>query len=1402
MKKQNNDTLGVKESLSSTTLTDSNDVKIVGENKDVEEKENKGEDVEVTNNSRENELTSIGMSEVENEKLNVNKDEVIQKSDNVEISKRKRGRPRKISKVNIEELKLVGLSDTKDEEVKDTDNTNESGKRKRGRPRKISKVNTEELKLFELNDNKEEEIKEKDNEKESPSDGKRKRGRPRKIISNSNDISKRGRGRPRKDTNREEGSNLSLIPYSGQYLDNVDYNTSLKNLILFVNNLKKDQLIEIDRELLNKVSIQQKIIIGLLLNKIKESSTTKGKKDIKILWSFISSIIAKEILIRDENKIKYPSPTYTEETSSENTTLYLSNPVSSGEVIDLIKIGGVYRVPELSTQLVKYIPHRFILLDSKGIKIPFKKYNTSTNFILLNHHNIEIKPHELNGLEIDRCPGINYDYESRDFHITKSHFKWMNFTSQTKHNYIDMEKLETELNSFYTFYERNFSKHLYFEILVKLQLREGEYTSLCKAQRTSYLSHDRDELYNLLNLLFYEKSNALVSQSGDEGGGSDDLGGGYDSEDTNILPAGTIHIMFKPSELYKSAKYRKPVNPTYKDYKDMEKEINEQAKASARKFKYGGVTLPLHTKLDIWPNIDINLEYTKAKGYIKDKDKKIQFEYLVTILEDDGLHIVEVLNTKGVTVLTFKDYISDDKHSFTNFKREIIDKYDIRHEVKEIFYIEKGKQVAHVFQSEKVRFLSTRYKDESMNNKILTLDIETKTVDGKMVPVCISFYDGEKAWTRIINTSTWFDDMQKALKTIMSTKYNHHHIYIHNFAQFDALFMVDALSKLGKLSPVIRDNKIIKAKFTFDTVNVKGLSKNKTKGVLHFYDSYLILTSSLKDLCSTFKVDNPKLDFPLLFLNKANLNYNYEGEVPEYKYFIKANTPYFTLEDYDKYKGNYNTWNLKKELSKYCEQDCIALYEVVIKFKTEIFENFRVDVSNFPTLPSLAYGIYRSSFLSPDAKIPAILGKKYRDISQAYYGGITDYYKVSGRNVKSYDVNSLYPYCMQKFSMPVGSPVYFKGNPYKVRGNPFGFFYVEVECPEMKVPFLPYKNKEKKYSTTVYPIGTWSGWYFSEEIKNAEKYGYKFKIIEGILFERANIFKDFISKLYEMRLKSNRGDPKNQIAKMIMNSTYGRFGMSPLMEKHEITTPLESEKILDKNNDANIVSLPGSGNVIVSYKSGSSEELEYVGVSVSVSAAIASYARIVMSHYLVKYSDHLICCDTDGIKVSCDLDSKEVDDTKLGMMKYEYTFTAMVSPGAKMYGGILKTPYKGLNEIVKVKGVKKPISYYNLTKLLYKNMPIKVLQEIWLRKMGDSTILVKDRIYTITTNENKRELIYDSNGKIIDTLPIFVQSGREIRRNNPLLYFLPAPIYWETILLKWGDITLYLPYCKSICFYL
>jgi hypothetical protein len=149
--------------------------------------------------------------------------------------------------------------------------------------------------------------------------------------------------------------------------------------------------------------------------------------------------------------------------------------------------------------------------------------------------------------------------------------------------------------------------------------------------------------------------------------------------------------------------------------------------------------------------------------------------------------------------------------------------------------------------------------------------------------------------------------MAKALKSIMLIKYDYYHIYIHNFGLFDGIFMVDVLSKLGKLTPTIRDNKIIKAKFTFDTVSAKGKKKNKTKGTLYFFDSYLILSASLKDLSTTFKVEDGKINFPVLFLNEAGIDLNYKGEVPPYKYFPKANTSEFTLEDYNTYKSKYQS---------------------------------------------------------------------------------------------------------------------------------------------------------------------------------------------------------------------------------------------------------------------------------------------------------------------------------------------------------------------------------------------------------------------------------------------------------------------------------------------------------------
>jgi len=63
---------------------------------------------------------------------------------------------------------------------------------------------------------------------------------------------------------------------------------------------------------------------------------------------------------------------------------------------------------------------------------------------------------------------------------------------------------------------------------------------------------------------------------------------------------------------------------------------------------------------------------------------------------------------------------------------------------------------------------------------------------------------------------------------------------------------------------------------------------------------------------------------------------------------------------------------------------------------------------------------------------------------------------------------------------------------------------------------------------------------FSEEINNAIKYGYKFKIIRGYLFESANIFKEYIDVLYEIKQSKSKDDPMYLISKLLLNSLYGR----------------------------------------------------------------------------------------------------------------------------------------------------------------------------------------------------------------------------------------------------------------------
>jgi hypothetical protein len=85
---------------------------------------------------------------------------------------------------------------------------------------------------------------------------------------------------------------------------------------------------------------------------------------------------------------------------------------------------------------------------------------------------------------------------------------------------------------------------------------------------------------------------------------------------------------------------------------------------------------------------------------------------------------------------------------------------------------------------------------------------------------------------------------------------------------------------------------------------------------------------------------------------------------------------------------------------------------------------------------------------------------------------------------------------------------------------------------------------------------------------NAKKYGYKFEIIYGYTFEKAIIFKEYVEFLYQIKSTYQSGDALYLIAKILLNSLYGRFGMNEIVMKYEIITKEQSleipeDKILD-----------------------------------------------------------------------------------------------------------------------------------------------------------------------------------------------------------------------------------------------
>jgi hypothetical protein len=256
------------------------------------------------------------------------------------------------------------------------------------------------------------------------------------------------------------------------------------------------------------------------------------------------------------------------------------------------------------------------------------------------------------------------------------------------------------------------------------------------------------------------------------------------------------------------------------------------------------------------------------------------------------------------------------------------------------------------------------------------------------------------------------DELISFFTKFINSNYHKYVFYAHNLSTFDGVLIMESLvyfceNNGYRLEPIIRDNKLISLKIRFGYRPDKG----KYRYYIKFHDSMLILLSSLDKLSKSFNKDN-------IALQKID------------------NKPIMELLLDENQRKKVNILGFIRDIVYYCERDSLALAHVIKKFSTMIYEDYKINIHDYPTISSLALAIYQSNYLKSNKLIHLISGQIYNDIKKAYHGGHTDVYKLySDKDVHSYDYSSMYPTQMANKPMPTGKINYFEGNPLNTKNE-------------------------------------------------------------------------------------------------------------------------------------------------------------------------------------------------------------------------------------------------------------------------------------------------------------------------------------------------------------------------------
>jgi DNA polymerase type B, organellar and viral len=175
-----------------------------------------------------------------------------------------------------------------------------------------------------------------------------------------------------------------------------------------------------------------------------------------------------------------------------------------------------------------------------------------------------------------------------------------------------------------------------------------------------------------------------------------------------------------------------------------------------------------------------------------------------------------------------------------------------------------------------------------------------------------------------------------------------------------------------------------------------------------------------------------------------------------------------------------------------------------------------------------------------------------------------------------------------------------------------------------------------------------------------------------------------VETFYEEK-KTAKTPVVRNIAKLMLNSLYGKFGMKDIQNTLKIVSKEEANKIIKQYNYS-IFSELRNGKIIIKYSTRISPELRNLfkdreninglneslykerGVpsAVQIASAIAGYTKLIMHKYKNIPDNPCIYTDTDSIVLKSKLPGKYLGK-EIGQMKIEHIIKKGIFAGKKLY---------------------------------------------------------------------------------------------------------------------------------------